>query len=132
IDRGVTVLVTTHLEELKALAHMDPRFINARVGFDSRRMAPTFKLQLGASGASSAIDVAARVGLSEQVITRARALAVGSGGPLSKALHATEEERRKLQEEREALAKAAREAEARAEKLAREQEAFERQRREQQ
>lgn len=132
IDRGVTVLVTTHLEELKALAHMDPRFINARVGFDSRRMAPTFKLQLGASGSSSAIDVAARVGLSEQVITRARALAVGSGGPLSKALHATEEERRKLQEEREALAKAAREAEARAEKLAREQEAFERQRREQQ
>jgi len=132
LDRGVTVLVTTHLEELKALAHMDPRFINARVGFDSRRMAPTFKLQLGASGSSSAIDVAARVGLSEPVIARARELAIGSGGPLSKALHATEEERRLLQEEREALARAAREAESRAAQLEREQEAFNRQRREQQ
>ena len=42
------VLVTTHLEELKALAHMDPRFVNARVGFDPKKMAPTYRLQLGA------------------------------------------------------------------------------------
>ena len=56
------VLVTTHLEELKALAHMDPRFLNARVGFDSEGMAPTYRLQLGAAGASSAIEIAAADG----------------------------------------------------------------------
>ncbi len=53
LEKGALVLVTTHLEELKALAHLDPRFVNGRVGFDSKKMAPTYRLQLGASGASS-------------------------------------------------------------------------------
>lgn len=99
LERGAVVLVTTHLEEIKALAHLDPRFVNARVGFDPRRMAPTYRLQLGAAGASSAIDLAARMGLPERIITRSRDLAMGSGGALAKALAATEDERRKLSEE---------------------------------
>lgn len=129
LDRGVWVLVTTHLEELKALAHMDPRFVNARVGFDPRKMAPTFRLQMGASGSSSAIEVAARMGLSGAVIERARELAVGAGGPLAKALHATEEERRRLLEEREALSSSLKQAREDAERLAREREAFDREKR---
>ena len=36
LSKGAVVLVTTHLEELKALAHLDPRFVNARVGFDAQ------------------------------------------------------------------------------------------------
>ncbi|MFZ5469298.1 MAG: endonuclease MutS2 [Myxococcota bacterium] len=103
IERGGMVLVTTHLEELKALAHLDKRFVNARVGFDPHKMAPTYRLQLGAAGASSAIDIAARVGLSEKVCTRARELVLGAGGPLAKALAAAEAERRALEEERERL-----------------------------
>jgi DNA mismatch repair protein MutS2 len=93
IEHGAVVLATTHLEELKALAHVDSRFINARVGFDSQRMLPTYRLQMGASGASSAIEVARRVGLSESVCTRAHALATNAGGALSKAIRATEVER---------------------------------------
>src|SRR5690606_1861712 len=96
---------------------------------DSRKMAPTFRLQLGASGSSSAIDVAARMGLSNEVIERARELAVGAGGPLAKALHATEEERRRLQEEREALTQSLAQARADAERLSREREAFDREKR---
>lgn len=118
LDRGAVVLVTTHLEELKALAHLDRRFLNARVGFDSRRMAPTYKLQLGAAGSSSAIEIAARVGLSEKICGRARELWAGAGGPLAQALAATEEERRKLSEELERArqeARAAQEARARQE-----------------
>lgn len=99
LERGAMVLVTTHLEELKALAHLDPRFVNARVGFDSKRMAPTFRLQLGAAGTSSAIDIASRMGLSEKVCTRARELMLGSGGTLARALNALEAERRQLAEE---------------------------------
>lgn len=96
IERGARVLVTTHLEELKALTHVDARFLNARVGFDARKMLPTYKLQLGASGASSAIEVAQRMGIPEAVCLRARDLAKNTGGPLSQALASVEEERRKL------------------------------------
>ncbi len=130
LTQGAVVLVTTHLEELKALAHMDPRFLNARVGFDPKKMAPTYRLQLGAAGASSAIDVAARMGLPERICQRARELSLNAGGPLAKALAAAEEERRQLSEELE-KAKAAAEA---AEKLRRDLEAqkqsFERERKE--
>lgn len=128
LDRGAVVLVTTHLEELKALAHMDPRFINARVGFDSRKMAPTYKLQLGAAGSSSAIDIAHRMGLADKIVERARELSLGAGGPLAKALAATEDERRKLAEEVDRAKAARAEAEATREKLEREKAELEKRR----
>jgi DNA mismatch repair protein MutS2 len=130
LEKGAVVLVTTHLEELKALAHMDKRFLNARVGFDAKKMAPTYRLQLGASGASSAIEMAARMGLPQHICQRARDLSLNAGGPLAKALAAAEEERRRLSEE---LERAKAQAEA-AEKLRKELEAqkqtFERERKE--
>lgn len=129
MSKGVVVLVTTHLEELKALAHMDPRFLNARVGFDSKRMAPTYRLQIGAAGQSSAIEMAARVGLPQNVCERARELSVSAGGPLTKALAAAEEERRKLYEELERARVAAQEAEALRADLEKQKQSFERERR---
>lgn len=116
IERGATVLVTTHLEEVKALAHMDPRFLNARVGFDPARMAPTYRLQLGFAGASSAIEIAARMGLPERITARARHLALHSGGPLARALAAAEEERKRLASELSRVEQA--EAAARSERAA--------------
>ncbi len=112
LGKGALVLVTTHLEELKALAHLDPRFVNARVGFDPRRMAPTYRLQLGFAGASSAIEIARRVGLDEAICARATDLVKNAGGALSKALAAAEEERRRLYEQRDAAEKSARDAQA--------------------
>jgi DNA mismatch repair protein MutS2 len=128
LEKGVVVLVTTHLEELKALAHMDPRFLNARVGFDPKKMAPTYKLQLGAAGASSAIEVAARMGLPEHVCARARDLTLNAGGALAKALAAAEEERRKLLEELERAKVAAAEAERLRTDLEEQKQQFERER----
>lgn len=110
LDKGALVLVTTHLEELKALAHLDRRFVNARVGFDAKRMAPTYRLQLGFAGASSAIDIARRSGLSEAICARAVDLATNAGGALSKALQAAEDERRRLADQREQATRDAAEA----------------------
>lgn len=110
LDRGAVVLVTTHLEELKALAHLDKRFVNARVGFDGKKMAPTYRLQIGVAGSSSAIEIARRVGLSESVCKRAHDLATNAGGALSQALRAAEEERRKYYEQRDLADRDLREA----------------------
>lgn len=113
LEKGATVLVTTHLEELKALALSDGRYANARVGFDAERLAPTFQLHLGTPGSSSAIEVAGRVGLPAAVVERARAALRGSGGALGEALRALDEERRRADAERRAAEAARREAEAR-------------------
>lgn len=126
--RGAVVLVTTHLEELKALAHADPRFMNARVGFDPVRLAPTYRLQLGAAGSSSAIDIAARMGLPQSICDRARELALGAAGPFSKALTALEEERRRASEEIQRASSAAEAAAAERVQLAAERKELERRR----
>ena len=118
LERRAQVLVTTHLEELKALALTDERFANARVGFDQERLAPTYQLHLGSPGSSSALDVAQRVGLAASVVERARAALSGRGGALSQALRALEEERARLAAERRA-AEEARAAAASAEERAR-------------
>jgi DNA mismatch repair protein MutS2 len=118
IGRGAQVLVTTHLDELKALALTDPRYANARVGFDTERLAPTYQLHLGSPGSSSALEVARRVGLPPAVVERARAAMAGQGGALAHALRALDEERGRLAAERKA-AEEARRAAAQVEERAR-------------
>lgn len=85
VDKGTHVGVTTHLEEVKALGIVDPRFSNARVGFDPASMAPTFRLQLGAAGVSSALQMASRIGLPTAVVERARQH-LQQGGRLTEAI----------------------------------------------
>ena len=99
VGKGAQVLITTHLEELKALGLADPRFAPASVGFDLERLAPTFELKLGEVGASSAIAIARRVGLSEALCARAREILGGTGSTLSAAVE-------KLTEERQGAARA--------------------------
>src|SRR5207237_1854585 len=55
VDAGAQVLITTHLEELKALALADDRFASASVGFDVDRLAPTYLLTVGEVGGCAAI-----------------------------------------------------------------------------
>lgn len=102
VDRGALVFVTTHLEELKALGFSDARFANARVGLDPQSLAPTFHLELGEAGASSALEIAGRVGLPAAVLEEAR-LRLHGGSALAAALEKLESERRELGLERGAL-----------------------------
>ncbi len=69
--RGGAVVITTHYEGLKALALADARFINASVGFDIARMAPTYALAMGIPGSSSALAVARQYGMPSTVLERA-------------------------------------------------------------
>ena len=101
--RGVTSLVTTHYERLKAVAATDERYTNASVGFDLERLEPTFKLHLGVPGSSGALVVARRVGLPAEVVDRATALVGDVGMSVEKLLASVADQRRRLEEERAAL-----------------------------
>lgn len=75
VERGATLVITTHYERLKLLASEDAsRFANAAVGFDFEAMRPTFTVRMGAPGASSALTVARRLGLPDVVLDRARSM----------------------------------------------------------
>jgi DNA mismatch repair protein MutS2 len=77
-DRGAACAVTTHYPALKEAATTDARFVNASVGFDVARMAPSFALHTGVPGASVALAIAGRFGIPDAVVTRARSF-LGEG-----------------------------------------------------
>jgi len=106
VAAGAQVLITTHLEELKALALADPRFAPASVGFDVDQLAPTYRLRMGEVGASSAIEIARRVGLPEDVCARARQILGSGASAVSQAVERMERERAEAARERAELATA--------------------------
>ena len=95
-NAGSRCVVTTHLEELKALGITDKRFGNARVGLDPDTMKPTFHLETGAAGTSNALDVAASCGLPTEVLAASRSF-LEERGALAIALKRLEIEREELQ-----------------------------------
>ncbi|HET7343862.1 MAG TPA: endonuclease MutS2, partial [Methylomirabilota bacterium] len=71
-DRGALVVATTHLEPLRAFAGSEPRARNASVEFDTRTLAPTFRLRYDVPGQSYALAIAGRLGLAPELIERAQ------------------------------------------------------------
>lgn len=103
IERGATVLLTTHLDEVKAKGLTDARLVSASMQFDFERLKPTYLLQMNSAGASSAVEVARRVGLDAAVCERARQLLSGSGAELGKAVQQLDFERNEVARLRQAL-----------------------------
>jgi DNA mismatch repair protein MutS2 len=71
LEREARVVATTHYGELKAFAHRHPQLINAAMEFDLETLQPTYRLLMGAPGASHAIEIARRLGLPARVAQQA-------------------------------------------------------------
>ncbi|HTQ10966.1 MAG TPA: endonuclease MutS2 [Fimbriimonadaceae bacterium] len=70
--RGAAILASTHYGELKAFAYNTPGFQNAAMEFDVKSLRPTYRLIMGAPGASQALRIAERYGISREVVEMAR------------------------------------------------------------
>ena len=70
--RGCLFLVTTHYPEVKEYAQRQEGVINARMAFDKESLRPLYRLELGESGESCAFYIAQRLGMSKELLERAR------------------------------------------------------------
>ena len=114
-DGQALVITTTHYDSLKSLTEGDARFRNAGMEYDLPRLRPTFRLRDGLPGRSYALDIAARMGLPDRVLERARALVGGGSLGLEEVLRSLETREQALAAAEQALEAARAELERRAE-----------------
>lgn len=71
-DKQATVIITTHFSNLKHLSDHDSRFFNASMEFEPTKLIPTYKLLNGIPGQSYALELAVRMHLDPDLISKAR------------------------------------------------------------
>ncbi|AYM03283.1 endonuclease MutS2 [Levilactobacillus yiduensis] len=71
-QQHATIIATTHFSAIKEYAVDCPTFMTATMAFDPKTLQPTYRLLLHQVGASEAIWLAERLGLSQSIIAAAR------------------------------------------------------------
>jgi DNA mismatch repair protein MutS2 len=71
-SRKTKVIITSHLNLLKAYGISHPDVLNVSVGFNPITLKPTFKLVFGIPGTSKALETASRLGISPQILAHAK------------------------------------------------------------
>ncbi|MBN1292067.1 MAG: endonuclease MutS2 [Candidatus Latescibacteria bacterium] len=98
--KKAVTLATTHLEGLKVFAYETDGVTNASMEFDRENLRPAFALRMGVPGSSYAFEIAARMGVPEDVLIDAETIAGGERKSLEGLITEMEEHVRRADEER--------------------------------
>lgn len=126
--RGARAAATTHYSELKLYALSTPGVENASCEFDLKTLSPTYKLLIGVPGKSNAFAISKRLGIPEDVITRARELVSDESLKLEDVISDLESSRQKAEKEKEKAESMARAARQMKDKASRETQELEQKR----
>ena len=72
LRRGCFFMVTTHDPQIKQWAEQTDHVITGRMAFDRDSLRPLYRLELGRSGESCAIEIARRLGMDGGLLSRAK------------------------------------------------------------
>ncbi len=112
IKRHAYGIVTTHYLNLKVMASKTSGIINGAMAFDEKHLLPMYKLNIGKPGSSYTFSIAERIGLSKDLIDRARQLVDENHFTLDRLLNKTEQDLRKLEQKEKELQKLIKENES--------------------
>ena len=128
--QGAKITATTHYAELKEYALQTPGVENGCCEFDVATLRPTYRLLIGVPGRSNAFAISERLGMSHEVVQRAKELVSAENSRFEDVVENLEKSRQGLEAERqEAMRltaeaqKARRETEEQREKLKRQRDA---------
>ncbi len=97
LKRHASGIVTTHYLNLKVMASKTSGIINGAMAFDEKSLLPLYKLNVGKPGSSYTFAIAERIGLSKELIERAKQLVDENHFTLDKLLNRTEQDLRKIE-----------------------------------
>ncbi len=103
-ERKIRTMATTHYNQLKIYALTHEGVQNASMQFDVETLSPTYKLIVGIPGKSNAFEISKRLGLSEDVINRAKNYIATEDIEFEEVLAAIEKERSYLERQRAEMA----------------------------
>ncbi|PFW51142.1 endonuclease MutS2 [Priestia megaterium] len=100
-EKGARVVATTHYPELKAYGYNREGVVNASVEFDIETLSPTYNLLIGVPGRSNAFEISKRLGLSAEVIERAKGYIGSETNKVENMIASLEDSRRQSEHELE-------------------------------
>ena len=121
VRKGACIMATTHYTELKKYAIQEEGVQNASMEFDVETLRPTYKLTIGLPGKSNAFEIASKLGLSPALTDRARQLLEGGDIAFEDVISSLEEDRKKIEAEKQEQIRMTEEIRARQEALEREE-----------
>jgi DNA mismatch repair protein MutS2 len=99
-ESGASIVVTTHFDRLKAYGYLHTDVENVAVEFNEETLDPKYTLLYGLSGLSNAFLVAEKLGVSEEVLRRARHHRDGGEEKVGLALETLERLKMDMEKER--------------------------------
>ncbi len=96
LEKGSTVFASTHHGSLKVFAYNIDGMQNGAMEFDHVNLSPTYRFKLGVPGSSYAFEIAERIGLSDDVLEKAKQNIDSDKHNLEKFLSELEEKSNKL------------------------------------
>lgn len=103
LKKNCIAIVTTHYQRIKQFAGITPRIKTAAMEYDEENFQPLYRLRVGARGSSHAFDIAKRMNLDEQLISRALELIDNDYINMEENIRKIEQEQRFINEEKENL-----------------------------
>ena len=100
---GAITLSTTHYPEIKHFALVTDGFENASVEFDIDTLSPTYKLLLGVPGTSNAFAISKKLGISDEIISRAKEFMDNDNVSIEELLNNIYEDKRIIETEKEEI-----------------------------
>ncbi len=94
---GSRVAATTHYAELKLFAMRTQGVMNASCEFDVETLRPTYKLLIGIPGKSNAFAISKRLGLSDEIINKAKSLVNENDRSFEDVLNQLEQQRQQME-----------------------------------